>query len=332
MTMNQQSFGDLEYANRRQRTKREEFLDAMEMIVPWKHWIELIRPHYYNNKRGRPPIGIETMLRMYLLQNWFQLSDIGIEDAIYDSYAMRRFMRIDFMHNQVPDSTTLLGFRHLLEQHKIGEQIFEDIKNRLEQAGLIMHGGSIVDATIISAPSSTKNREKKRDSEMHQTKKGNQWHYGMKVHIGTDAGTGYVHSISGTSANIHDLDEASKLIREDDNVVYGDSGYTGIQNRDEIQNDEHLSKVDFRIAKRPSSRKTTAKYRGINWEKQIEHQKSSVRCKVEHVFLIVKRYFGYCKVSYRGITKNMNRFYVLFASANLVMCLRAGRTKEFCMV
>ena len=276
--MNQQSFGDLEYANRRQRTKREEFLDAMEMIVPWKHWIELIRPHYYNNKRGRPPIGIETMLRMYLLQNWFQLSDIGIEDAIYDSYAMRRFMRIDFMHNQVPDSTTLLGFRHLLEQHKIGEQIFEDIKNRLEQAGLIMHGGSIVDATIISAPSSTKNREKKRDSEMHQTKKGNQWHYGMKVHIGTDAGTGYVHSITGTSANVHDIDEASKLIREDDNVVYGDTGYTGIQKRDEIQNDEHLSKVEFRIAKRPSSLKTTASYHGINWEKQIEHQKSSVRC------------------------------------------------------
>ena len=167
---------------------------------------------------------------------------------------------------------------------------------------------------------------------MHQTKKGNQWHYGMKVHIGTDAGTGYVHSITGTSANIHDLDEAPKLIREDDEVVYGDSGYTGIQNRDEIQNDEHFSKVDFRIAKRPSSRKTTANYRGINWEKQIEHQKSSVRCKVEHVFLIVKRYFGYCKVSYRGITKNMNRLHVLFASANLVMCLRAERAKEFCMV
>ena len=330
--MKQQSFGDLEYANRRQKTKREEFLDAMEMIVPWKQWIELIRPHYYNGKRGRPPVGIETMLRMYLLQNWFQLSDIGIEDAIYDSYAMRRFMGIDFIHTQVPDSTTLLGFRHLLEQHKIGEQIFEDVKNRLEQAGLIMHGGSIVDATIISAPSSTKNREKKRDPEMHQTKKGDQWHYGMKVHVGTDAGTGYVHSITGTSANVHDLDEAPKLIREDDDVVYGDSGYTGIQKRDEIQNDEHLSKVDFRIAKRPSSCKTTASYRGINWEKQIEHQKSSVRCKVEHVFLIVKQYFGYCKVSYRGIVKNMNRFHVLFASANLVMCSRAGRTKEFCMV
>ena len=169
--MNQQTFSDIEYSKRRKKTKREEFLEAMDKIIPWDHWINLIRDHYPSGKRGRPPRGIETMLRMYLMQNWFNLSDAAIEDAIYDSYAMRSFMHIDFFEEQVPDATTLLKFRHLLEQYKIGEQIFADVTNRLEQAGLIMHGGTIVDATIISAPSSTKNKESKRDEEMHQTKK-----------------------------------------------------------------------------------------------------------------------------------------------------------------
>lgn len=331
MGMKQQTFSDIEYSNRRRKTKREEFLDSMDEMIPWDYWVSIIKPYYPSGKRGRPPKSIETMLRMYLMQNWFNLSDEGIEDAIYDSYAMRSFMHLDFLTEQVPDATTLLHFRHLIEENKIGKRIFDDVKSRLEKAGLIMHGGSIVDATIIAAPSSTKNKEGKRDPEMHQTKKGNQWYHGMKVHSGVDAGSGYVHIITGTPANVHDIDETVKLVREDDHVVYGDSGYSGIGKRDEIKNDDHLSKVEFRINLRPSSIKVPDTYKGTNWDKEIENRKSSTRCKVEHPFLIVKRQFGYAKVAYRGIAKNMNRFHILFASTNLVMCARAGRSKEFCM-
>lgn len=330
--MKQQSLSDIEYANRRRKTKREAFLDSMNEIIPWDQWTEIIRPYYYSNKRGRRPKDIEVMLRMYLMQNWFNLSDEGIEEAIYDSYAMRCFLGINFIDEQVPDATTLLKFRHLLEEHHIGEKIFQDVSERLEKAGLIMHGGSIVDATIIAAPSSTKNKDGKRDPEMHQTKKGNQWYHGMKVHAGVDAGTGYVHTITGTAANIHDIDETVHLLREDDEVCYGDSGYSGVEKRPEIRNNEHFRDIDFRTNVRPSSIKISSSYQGINWDKEIENRKSSVRCKVEHPFLIVKRQFGYAKVAYRGIAKNMNRFHILFASANLVKCFRAGRTKEFCMV
>lgn len=330
--MKQQTFSDIEYSNRRRKTRRESFLDSMNEIIPWSHWVDMIRPYYYNNKRGRKPKDIEVMLRMYLMQNWFHLSDEGIEEAVYDSYAMRSFLGINFIETQAPDATTLLKFRHLLEKHGIGEKIFADVADRLDRAGLMMHGGSIVDATIISAPSSTKNKDGKRDPEMHQTKKGNQWYHGMKVHVGVDAGSGYVHTITGTAANVHDIEEIAKLIREDDEVVYGDSGYTGAEKREEIQEDEHLKQVEFRTNVRPSSMKVPASYPGIHWDKQIEKRKSAVRSKVEHVFLIVKRQFGHAKVVYRGIAKNMNRFFFLFASANLAKCFRAGRTKEFCMV
>ena len=326
--MKQQTFADYEYENRKRITKREAFLNAMDEIIPWSHWVEMIRPFYPDGKRGRPPKKIETMLRMYLMQSWFSLSDEGIEDAIYDSYAMRSFMCIDFLSEQVPDATTLLNFRHLIEENKIGEQLFADVNARLEKAGLMLHGGTIVDATLIAAPSSTKNKKKARDPEMHSTKKGNQWHFGMKVHAGVDAGSGYVHTITGTAANVHDINEAASLIRKDDEVVYGDSGYLGIEKREEIQNDEHFSQVEYRINRRPSSLKMKTGD-GINWDKVIEHGKSSVRCKVEHPFLIVKRLFGYAKTAYRGIAKNMNRFHILFASANLLMCSRAGRQREF---
>lgn len=329
--MKQQTFSDIEYSNRRKKTKREEFLDSMDEMIPWDHWVGIIRPYYPSGKRGRPPKSIEAMLRMYLMQNWFNLSDAGIEDAIYDSYAMRSFMHLDFLAQQVPDATTLLHFRHLIEENGIGERIFADVKARFDRAGLIMHGGTIVDATIIAAPSSTKNQEGKRDPEMHQTKKGNQWYHGMKVHSGTDAGSGYVHTITGTAANVHDIDEAAKLIREDDVVVYGDSGYSGVEKREEIRKDGHLSSVEFRTNKRSSSIRGCSSYKGINWDREMEHRKSSTRCKVEHPFLIVKKQFGYAKVAYRGIAKNMNRFHILFASANLVMCARAGRSREFCM-
>lgn len=326
---NQYTLTDLEYSNRKKKTKREEFLDAMDEIIPWSYWVEMIRPYYFNNKRGRKPIGIEVMLRMYLMQIWFNLSDEGIEDSIYDSYAMRSFMHIDFNEQQVPDATTLLKFRHMLEKNKIGEKIFADVNERLDKSGLIMHGGTIVDASLIAAPKSTKNKTGERDPEMHQTKKGNEWYFGMKVHAGVDAATGYVHSLTGTSANMHDVSETSKLIREGDHVVYGDSGYLGAPDRPEIKNDEKLSQVEFRINKRPSSLKMADDFKGMNWDKKMEHEKSAVRCKVEHPFLIVKRQMGYAKVVYKGIEKNMHRFHLLFASANLIMCSRAGRTKDF---
>ncbi len=326
--MKQQTFTDLEYSNRRRQTKREKFLEQMDQIIPWDYWVEMIRPYYPSGKRGRPPKGIETMLRMYLLQIWFTLSDEGLEDSIYDSYSMRRFMRLDFLTEQVPDATTLLHFRHLIEENGIGEKIFNDVNKRLEQSGLIMHGGTIVDATLIAAPPSIKNKDGKRDPEMHQTKKGNQWYFGMKVHIGVDAGSGYVHTITGTAANVSDVAEAYNLIREDDEVVYGDSGYTGLHKREEIKSNEYFSAINYRIAKKPSSikMKTTS---GINWDKRIEHLKSSVRCKVEHPFLIVKRQFKCAKVAYRGIKKNLNRYHIAFASSNLLMCIRAGRTDDF---
>jgi len=325
----QMNFTDLEYSNRKRQTKREKFLQKMEEIIPWDTWIQMIVPFYPSGKRGRPVRGIETMLRMYLMQIWFSLSDEGIEDTIYDSYAMRKFMKINFLKEQVPDATTLLNFRHLLETNKIGEKIFADIHQRLDRSGLMMHGGTIVDATIISAPASTKNKDGQRDPEMHQTAKGNQWYHGMKVHAGVDAGTGYIHTITGTAANVHDIAETSKLLRPDDEVMYGDSGYLGVEKREEIVKDEHLSKVDYRVNCRPTKLKRYEKYIGINWDREIERRKSSVRCKVEHIFLIVKRYFGYRKVVYRGIAKNMNRFHILFGFANLVMCIRAGQQDRF---
>jgi len=322
--MSQLSFSDIEYSHRRRKTKRDEFLRIMDDIIPWDEWVAYIEPYYPSGKRGRPPLGIEKMLRMYLLQCWFNLSDEGLEDAIYDSYALRSFMKINFNTEQAPDATTLLKFRHLLEKNKIGQVFFQAISSTLERCGYMMRGGSIVDATLIAAPSSTKNVEKKRDPEMCQTKKGNEWHFGMKCHIGVDAGSGYVHSLETTAANVHDVTMASCLIREDDEVVYGDAGYLGLEKRDEITGSAQLSAIDYRINRRVSSIKKTPEH-FPNWEKHIERRKSSVRAKVEHPFLIVKRFFGYSKTVYRGLVKNTHRLQTLFASANLLMCARAGR-------
>ena len=322
--MRQPSFSDIEYGFRKRTTKREEFLKAMDEFIPWSEWISLIEPYYPSGKRGRPPMGIEKMLRMYLLQCWFNLSDEGVEDAIYDSYALRSFMKINFVDEQVPDSTTLLNFRHLLEKHGIAQKFFQAFNGTLEKCGYMMRGGSIVDATLIEAPSSTKNQRKERDPEMCQTKKGNQYYFGMKCHTGVDACSGYVHSLEFTAANIHDITVASKLIREDDGVVYGDAGYLGLEKREEVVSNTHLASIDYRINRRVGSvQKVPDGF--INWEKEREHRKSSVRSRVEHPFLIVKRFFGYSKTVYRGLSKNGHRLYILFTSANLLMCIRAGR-------
>lgn len=323
--MKQVSFSDFECSNRKKKTKREEFLEIMDEIIPWDEWVALIEPYYPAGKCGRPPKGIEKMLRMYLLQCWFNLSDEGVEDAIYDSYAMRKFMGINFLEEDAPDATTLLKFRHLLEENDLNKAFFDAINRVMVASGHIMKGGTIVDATIINAPSSTKNAEKARDPEMHQTRKGNEWRFGMKCHVGVDAGSGYAHSVEVTAANDHDVTVASKLLREDDEVVYGDSGYLGISKRPEIQENEHFSRIDFRINRRPKSLPHVSD-RAIDWDRWIEHRKSSVRCKVEHVFRIIKCQFGYRKTAYRGLHKNATRLFALFISANLYTLARAGRT------
>lgn len=321
MRSDQSSFTDVEYGNRRRVSRRETFLTAMDQTIPWASWVGLIEPVYYQprvGKRGRKPKPIETMLRMYLLQLWFSLSDEGVEEAIYDSYAMRRFVGLDFAVEQVPDATTLLHFRHLLERHEIGVKLLAAQQDLLSAQGLIMQGGSIVDATIIAAPSSTKNATGTRDPEMHQTKKGNQWYFGMKAHIGADAGTGYVHSVSVTAANVHDLDEAANLVRADDEVVYGDAGYQGAQHRPEFTDGGRHANVTWRVAARKGVLKAMAPP-----DRAEEHRKASVRAKVEHPFLIVKRDFGFVKTRYRGLAKNRNHLNVLFASANWLMRARA---------
>ena len=261
---------------------------------------------------------METMRRMYLLQVWFSVSDEGVEDAIYDSYAMRRFMRLNFAVEQVPDATTLLHFRHLIEKHGLGEKLLAAQTAMFDEQGWIMRGGSIVDATIIAAPSSTKNATGERDPEMHQTKKGNQWYFGMKAHIGVDAGTGYIHSVTATSANVHDLDEVTKLVRSDDEVVYTDAGYQGVDRRGDVVADEHMSSVRWRVAPRKGTLKAMPAHDRVE-----ASQQASVRAKVEHPFLIVKRDFGFTKTRYRGIAKNLNHLHMLFASANWLMRARA---------
>jgi IS5 family transposase len=269
---------------------------------------------------------------MYLLQIWYNLSDEMTEEEIYDSHAMKEFVRIDFLQEDAPDATTLLCFRHLLEQNGLQKKLLDKINEILEASGMLWCGGSIIDASIIEAPTSTKNSTKSRDAEMNQTKKGNQWHFGMKVHTGCDAGTGMVHSVRFTKANEHDITEAHKLVRSDDDFVNGDAGYLGIEKREEIRNDEHLSQIDWRINKRKG--KDLAHEAGIykkvmqhldwvgqqRWEQQIEYQKSKVRSKIEHNFYIIKHLFGYRKTRYRGLQKNGARLYMLFAMANLLRC------------
>ena len=324
----QQNFADMEYGNRKKRTKREEFLDIMDEVIVWEEWCALVEPYYPSGRRGRPPRGVETMLRMYLVQNWFNLSDEGVEDAIYDSYAFRKFMKVDFMGDeQAPDATTLCKFRKLLNDNGVAKQIFETIKTFLERHGKIMHGGSIVDATIISAPESTKNAEKKRDPEMHSVKKGNQWHFVARLHMGVDAGTGYIHSMQLTAANVEERAVVPELVRDDDHVVYGDAGYWRIENRKEIKDDPRLSSIDWRMnSQKPYTKAAPwAPGEGIRWYRHFEYQKSRVRSKVEYSFFIIKCIFHYCKVRYRGIQKNGTQAYTLCASANLYMLAQAKR-------
>lgn len=324
--MKQQSFTDVEYGGRRKVSKREQFLDVMEEIIPWDEWVNLVKPHYYAGERGRPPVGIEKMLRMYLLQSWFNLSDEGVEDAVFDSYAMRKFMKLDFMQENAPDATTLLHFRRILEESALGKAMFEAINRALEAGGHFMRGGTIVDATIISAPASVKNADKKRDEEMTSTRKGSNWHFGMKAHVGVDAGSGLIHSLVTTTASVQDVTQAHRLLREDDHAVYGDNGYAGLEKRPEMQDDVKKSGIRFDI----NGRKGKIYRGGLTvssfWAREMDRMKSRVRSKVEFVFRYIKVEFGYRKTRYRGLNKNENRLFILAASANLLTCVRAGRS------
>lgn len=325
----QQSFTDLEYANRKRKTKREEFLEMMDEIIPWDEWVDIVVPFYPSGKRGRPTRGIETMLRMYFLQNWFNLSDEGIEDAIYDSYAFRKFMKIDFFNTQVPDATTLCKFRKLLVDHGIQKQYFKAISDFLQEHGYMLKGGTIVDATIIGASPSTKNAAKQRDPEMHQTKKGNQWHFGMKCHIGVDAFTGMVHTCEATSANVSDIEVAPKLLREDDEVVYGDSAYSALHKREEILSNENFANIIFKTnTKKPYRKNVWTDGPAIYWRNYMEYRKSSVRGKVEYVFHIMKDIFKYKKARYKGLEKNFAQQNLLLAFANLYMLGRSDLLKK----
>lgn len=328
----QLTFSDYEYSNRKRKTRKAEFLEMMDEIIPWDEWCAIVEPFYPGGKRGRPPRGVETMLRMYLLQNWYNLSDEKVEDEIYDSYAFKSFMGVNFLEDaQVPDATTLCKFRALLNENGI-TKLFMDVTNRFfDENGKIMHGGTIVDATIVDAPKSTKNASGERDPEMHQTKKGNQWYFGAKLHAGVDAGTGYIHSVEVTAANVADISAASRLIRKDDEVVYGDAGYTGIEKRNEIKENEHLSRIDYRTnSQKPYRKNKWIAGPGMFWFNRFEYQKSRVRSKVEYAFFVIKRIFGYRKVRYRGIAKNKAQAYVLCASANFYMLGIASKSRSDC--
>jgi len=291
-------------------TRKVEFLLRMQALVPWSEFCALIEPHYPKAGNGRPPIGIERMLRMYLVANWFNLADEACEDALYDIAAFRDFCRIDLGRERVPDATTLLNFRHLLEEHKIGAALFAKVGELLLANGMKLSGGTIVDATLIAAPPSTKNRDQSRDPEMHQSKKGNEWHFGMKVHIGADSHTGLVHSASVTAGNVHDSQELPNLLHGSETRLYGDSAYRGEKQRERLKE----------IAPRAKDFTNKRAYRNrplSDADRQTNRRKSSVRAKVEHPFLTLKRIWGFAKVRYRGLAKNANRAFAMLAMINL---------------
>lgn len=311
----QLSFGDAEYNGKRKQTRREIFLAEMDQVVPWKELLALIEPSYpKSGQPGRPPYRLETMLRIHFLQQWYALSDPAMEEALYDTVSMRRFAQLGGL-DEVPDETTILHFRHLLERHDLARQLFEQVNAHLARKGQSLRGGTIVDATIISAPSSTKNEEGKRDPQMHQTKKGNQWHFGMKAHIGVDDESGLVHHVECTAANAADVTQVHKLLHGREDTVCGDSGYTGLDKREEMRR----CKARYLIAEKPSKLRQIKGKRELKWAMRWEHTKASLRAKVEHPFRVIKRQFGYTQVRYRGLAKNAAQVLTLFALSNLWM-------------
>ena len=305
----QPTFAELDYQHKRRRTRRELFLERMDSLVPWQRLEERIRPHYPQAERGRRPYPLSVMLRVHVVQLCYNLSDPAMEDLLYEAESVRRFAGLR-MSEPIPDESTILHFRHLLERHQLGQGLFGEIEDQLEEQGVRLREGTIVDATIIEAPSSTKNRTGQRDPEMRQVKKGNQYHFGMKLHIGVDAKTGLVHSFSTTSANVHDVTEAHRVLHGRESQVWGDAGYIGVQKRE-----ENLGlAVEWQVAMKPGQRR---KLEPDSPAAIGERVKASIRAKVEHPFLDVKGLFGYAKVRYRGLAKNRERLALLLGLSNL---------------
>jgi transposase, IS5 family len=317
----QMSFAQSEYAGKKKVTRRERFLGEMEKVVPWARLCGVIAPHYPKGERGRPPIGIERMLRIYFLQQWYALADEALEDALYDSQAMRSFAGIDLSVEAVPDATTLLKFRHLLEAHDLTRAIFAEVGALLSERKLLMKEGTIVDATIIAAPSSTKNASQQRDPEMHQTKKGNQWHFGMKAHLGVDAQSGLVHTVTGTAANVADIAQTHALLHGQEKTGYADAGYLGVEKREEILS--QCPGVEWHVAAKRGTIKAMTEGAIKELTQQLEKLKAQVRARVEHPFHIIKNLFRHRKTRYRGLAKNTAQLHSLFALANLFIARRS---------
>jgi IS5 family transposase len=311
--MTQLSFATLDHQNKKKRTKREVFLEEMERVVPWSRLTALIAPHYPKAGNGRRPYPLDAMLRIYFLQQWYQLSDPGAEEALYDIQSMRAFAGFELGHDAIPDETTILNFRHLLERHDLTKAIFEAVSAHLEDKGALLRGGTIMDATLIAASPSTKNKDQRRDPEMSQSKKGNEWYFGMKAHVGVDARSGLVHTAGVTTGKTHDAKVMDNLIRDDDRAVFGDKGYVN------------------------EKKKRAARRAGVYWgvkdqrkpgrqlsssQKKRNRRNGSVRAKVEHVFRVLKCQFGYRRVRYRGIQKNGAQVFTLLALANLFLARR----------
>ena len=319
--MKQMSLGESGFERKTKRTRKREFLDEMNLVVPWAELVSLIAPHAPapGGKGGRPPFAVETMLRIHFLQQWFNLSDPAMEEALYDMALFREFVGLDAGEDNLPDESTILRFRHLLEAHNLSSQILATVNATLAAKGLLLKSGTVVDATLIAAPSSTKNSSGERDPEMHQTKKGNQWHFGMKAHIGVDADSGLVHTVVGTAANVNDVTQAHALVHGAETDVFADAGYQGVGKRDETQE----INVNWHVAMRPGKRKVLDKSTPMGAIlDQLERAKASIRAKVEHPFRVIKRQFGHVKVRYRGLAKNTAQLHTLFALSNLWMVRR----------
>ncbi len=322
--MHQLSFSSTEHAMKKRITRREKFLGEMERVVPWVRLVAVIEPVYPKSGRvGRPPIGVERMLRMYFLQQWYSLSDEGLEDAITDSQALRQFVRIDLSRQAVPDATTLLKFRRLLEAHDLTQALFAQINAHLSERGLLMREGTMIDATLIAAPSSTKNRTGTRDPEMHSTKKGNQWHFGMKAHIGADAESGLVHSLHTTPAHASDVAHTAELLHGEETQVFADAGYTGAPQRAEVVQAQTQGRmrpdVDWQIAQRRSTVNKLPQGPHKTLIQALERAKARVRARVEHAFHVLKNRFGHKKTRYKGLAKNTAQLYSLFGLVNLAL-------------
>lgn len=312
--MQQQTFAEVTFEQYRKATRRERFLDEMDRVIPWRELAAIIEPFYPKaDGAGRPPVGVERMLRIHCLQQGFNLSDPAVEEALYDSRAMRQFVGIDLGREPVPDETTICKFRHLLEAHQVGERLFARIGEYLAAQGMKVSRGTIVDATIIAAPSSTKNRQKERDPEMHQTKKGNQWYFGMKAHLGVDSRTKLIHSVAATAANMHDSQVLPDLLHGQETRVWGDAAYSG--QRDVIR--QHAPGAKSFIQTKAHRHRPLSEV-----ERARNRTKSKVRAKVEHVFLVIKRIFGWSKVRYRGLAKNTHWLFISCGLANLYVARR----------